>query len=265
MTTNDTIPQIPSDTEGASVSRSPYPSSPPLVTDTATEPSATAVLPSPEGKKHRRAPPTRISDGCDGETTICSREVDLLAVLLGTGTRRAGAVLAAVGGLRALGFARETDLATIGIRPERARLMVSAIELGRRTVGEAPRVGHRIGNPSEVWHHLQARLSGLPVEEFWAIALDVRNRVLFDECCARGSLTGVEVHPRDVFRLLIRGGAAAVIFVHCHPSGDPSPSRQDLEMTTRLRQVGELCGIAVLDHIVVAAGGYVSIADRGWC
>ena len=163
-----------------------------------------------------------------------------------------------------MAYAREADLCTIGIRPERARFIRSAIELGRRAVGDAPQVGKRLGSAADVWQHLQARLSGLPVEEFWAIALDVRHRVLFDECCARGSLTGVEVHPRDVFRPLIRVGAAAVIFCHNHPSGDPSPSRQDLDLTVRLRDVGEMCGIAVLDHVVVASSGYVSLAERLW-
>src|SRR4029450_7894801 len=99
------------------------------------------------------------------------------------------------------------------------------------------------------------RLSLSPVEEFWALALDVRHRLQFELCVARGSLTGVEVHPREVFRPLIRSSAAAVIFCHNHPSGDPTPSRQDIELTSRLREVGELCGIAVLDHVVWAAGG----------
>jgi DNA repair protein RadC len=83
-------------------------------------------------------------------------------------------------------------------------------------------------------------------------------------CLARGSLTGVEVHPRDVFRPLIRAAAAAVIFCHNHPSGDPTPSRQDVELTTRLREVGELVGISVLDHVVVGFEGYTSLAERSW-
>jgi DNA repair protein RadC len=95
------------------------------------------------------------------------------------------------------------------------------------------------------------------------LALDVRHRLLFETCVARGSLTGVEVHPRDVFRTLIRGAAASVIFCHNHPSGDPAPSHQDLELTKRLREVGELCGIVVLDHVVVASDGFVSIASQG--
>jgi DNA repair protein RadC len=87
---------------------------------------------------------------------------------------------------------------------------------------------------------------------------------LWESCLARGSLTGVDVHPRDVFRPLIRGGAAAVIFCHNHPSGDPSPSRQDIELTMRLREVGDLCGIAVLDHVVVGADGFTSLAQEYW-
>ena len=85
-----------------------------------------------------------------------------------------------------------------------------------------------------------------------------------EACIARGSLTGVEVHPREVFRPLIRASAAAALLCHNHPSGDPSPSRQDLELTARLKEVGELCGIAILDHVVVAAEGYTSLAERGW-
>jgi DNA repair protein RadC len=96
------------------------------------------------------------------------------------------------------------------------------------------------------------------------VALDVRHRVQGELCVARGSLTGVEVHPRDVFRPLIRSAAAAVIFCHNHPSGDPTPSRQDVELTARLRDVGELCGIPVVDHVVVGWEGYASLAERNW-
>jgi DNA repair protein RadC len=88
--------------------------------------------------------------------------------------------------------------------------------------------------------------------------------VIFDDMLARGSLTGVEIHPRDAFRPLIKAGAAAVLFCHNHPSGNPTPSRADIELTTRLRQVGDLCGIPVLDHVVVGADGYVSLAERNW-
>jgi DNA repair protein RadC len=152
--------------------------------------------------------------------------------------------------------------ATYGAR--RAPIIMAALELGRRTAGSRPRRGRRLAAAADVWGHMRARLAFSPVEEFWSIALDVRHRVQSERCVARGSLTGVDVHPRDVFRPLIRESAAAVIFCHNHPSGDPSPSRQDLDITQRLREVGNVCGIAVLDHVVVASEGYASISERGW-
>lgn len=132
------------------------------------------------------------------------------------------------------------------------------------SIGARPQVGQRLGGGSDVWLHMRARLAGVPVEELWILAVDVRHRVIADEMLARGMLTGVEVHPRDVFRRLIALGAAAVIFCHNHPSGDPSPSRSDIELTARLRETGDLCGIPVLDHVVVGSEGYVSIAERNW-
>lgn len=129
----------------------------------------------------------------------------------------------------------------------------------------APRVrrGVRLAGASDVWTAFRD-LTDAHVEEFWIVAMDVRHRVISKVMGARGSLTGVEVHPRDVFRPLIAQGAAACIFVHNHPSGDPAPSRADIELTQRLRDVGELCGIPVLDHVVVGSEGYVSIAERNW-
>jgi DNA repair protein RadC len=146
----------------------------------------------------------------------------------------------------------------VGVGPVRAAIVRAALELGRRAVAARP----RLAGASDVWTYFCARLSHLRIEEFWAVALDVRHRVEGELCLARGSLTGVEVHPRDIFRPFIRVAAAAVIFCHNHPSG--APSRQDLELTTRLREVGELVGIPVLDHVVVGWDGYASLAERNW-
>jgi DNA repair protein RadC len=174
-------------------------------------------------------------------------------------------LLAHAGDLRGLAESVEAELCALpGVGHARAAAIQAAIELGRRVTGSRPERGRFLGNAADVWTHYRARLGASSVEEFWMLALDVRHRVLLESCVARGSLTGVEVHPRDVFRTLIRSAAASVIFCHNHPSGDPTPSRQDLELTTRLRQVGELCGIAVLDHVVVASDGFVSLASRGW-
>jgi DNA repair protein RadC len=198
-------------------------------------------------------------------------DAELLALVLGSGSVGltvvdvAQALLARKGGLGGLARASLDELRDQpGVGAARAAAVLAALEMGRRSVGERPVRGRRIGSAAEVWNHLRARLGSCGVEEFWALALDVRHRVLWEACLARGSLTGVEVHPRDVFRPLIRGGAAAVIFCHNHPSGDPSPSRQDLELTIRLRDVGELCGIAVLDHVIVGTDGFISLAQDYW-
>lgn len=216
----------------------------------------------PDARPRERLSSHGVSALSDGE---------LLAILLGSGCRGSNvvelgqALLARLGALRGIADATEGELCALpGVGPARAAVIRAAIELGRRACGVRPERGQRLASAVDVWTHYRARLALAAVEEFWMVALDVRHRVQFETCVARGSLTGVEVHPRDVFRPLIRAATAAVLFCHNHPSGDPSPSRQDIELTTRLRQVGELCGINVLDHVVVGAEGFVSLAERGW-
>jgi len=217
------------------------------------------------------APPDRPRERLLAHGPASLSDAELLAILLGSGRQGqnvleiAHDLLARVGDLRALAESAEAELCALpGVGPARAAVIQAAIEIGRRVTGSRPERGRFLGNATDVWTHYRARLGASPVEEFWMLALDVRHRMLFETCVARGSLTGVEVHPRDVFRMLIRSGAASVIFCHNHPSGDPSPSRQDLELTTRLRQVGELCGITVIDHVIVASDGFVSLSSRGW-
>jgi DNA repair protein RadC len=198
-------------------------------------------------------------------------DAELIALVIGSGASGFNAIdvaqslLARHGGLLGLARASIDDLrGQKGVGFARGVAVLAALEVGRRSVGERPARGQRIRAAAEVWAHLRARLAAHPVEEFWALALDVRHRVLWEACLARGSMTGVEVHPRDTFRALIRGGAAAVIFCHNHPSGDPSPSRDDLDLTLRLRDVGDLCGIAVLDHVIVGTDGFTSLAQDYW-
>lgn len=123
--------------------------------------------------------------------------------------------------------------------------------------------GQRIGCAGDVYAAL-ADLRGADREHFVAFDLDARHRLIARRVVHIGTLVGVEVHPREVFRPAIANGAAAIIVAHGHPSGDPMPSRQDVEITARLREVAELVGIPLLDHVVVAKGGFVSLADRGW-
>jgi DNA repair protein RadC len=192
------------------------------------------------------------------------RPTELLADILDIGLSTARRLLTSSGNLPDLLNATHAELVAAGLTPRKATRFRSAIELAQLAIGQPPIRGHRLAGASEVWIHMRARLQNRPVEEFWAIALDVRHRVVFDEMLGRGSLSGVEIHPRDVFRPLIRAAAAAVIFCHNHPSGDPSPSRADIELTQRLREVGDLCGIPVLDHVVVGSEGFASLAERNW-
>ena len=120
------------------------------------------------------------------------------------------------------------------------------------------------GNSAEIWTDARADFGGQNREHFIVYFLDVRHRLIGERWTAAiGSATGVEVHPREIFREAVQRGAVCLIMLHNHPSGDPSPSRQDLELTDRLVKAGELLGIAVLDHIVIAAEGFISIAARG--
>lgn len=126
------------------------------------------------------------------------------------------------------------------------------------------RKGSRLAGACDVWHYIRDELAGEMREHFVLITLDVRHRVIAKRTIAIGSLTGVEVHPREVFKPAILDSAAAVIIAHNHPSGDPSPSRQDVELTARLRAVGETHGIVLVDHVIVGDGGYQSMAERKW-
>lgn len=123
--------------------------------------------------------------------------------------------------------------------------------------------GRRLATATDVYLELDD-IKAETREHFVCFMLNVRHRIIARRVIAIGSMTGVDVHPREVFRQAIIDGAAAVIFAHNHPSGDPMPSRPDIELTSRLREVGEICGIVVLDHVVVSTGGFVSLSERGW-
>jgi DNA repair protein RadC len=172
-----------------------------------------------------------------------------------------GQLLAAVGGLADLARASPHELARVaGIGRAHAARLAAAFELGRRAVEVAQ---HRpvIRGPADVLALLGPRVAGVRQELFFAIGLDVRNHVLDIVEIARGSATEVGVHPREVFRPLIRAAAVGAVVAHNHPSGDPTPSLDDIELTRRLCAVGKLVGIPVLDHIVIGGNELRSIID----
>jgi len=198
-------------------------------------------------------------------------DAELLAILLRTGGRgmtavdQARAVIEQFGDFRHLATAGAGDLCSVkGLGPVKASQILAAIEIAKRYGEHEFKPGEAFRGSADVYAHFRERLAGERREHFYAVLLDNKHRKIKDVAVSLGSLTASIVHPRDVFVPVVREAAAAVIFVHNHPSGDPTPSREDIEITRRLREVGDLMGVRVLDHIVVGKGRYVSFVDDGY-
>lgn len=199
-------------------------------------------------------------------------DAELLVLVLQTSPERgrtaveeARALLADFGDLSGLCRATPIELSSrsgLGIAP--AAALSAALELGRRAVCRPVDRGAGFHTSGDVFRHLRGRLSGLRHEVFYVLLLDAKHRRLRDFQVSEGSLTAAIVHPREVFAPAVRDAAAAVILAHNHPSGDPAPSREDVELTRRLRDAGELMGIRVLDHVIVGAQSHFSFADAGY-
>jgi DNA repair protein RadC len=198
-------------------------------------------------------------------------DAELVAVLLPTGAGnaetnaidRARALLARFGSVRALLAASPRALAEVpGLGPARVALLRAVGELARRSLEHRLTRRAPLRTSAEVFRHCGARMAALRKEQFHVLLLDGKNRLLKEVRISEGSLTASLVHPREVFVPVIEESAAAIILVHNHPSGDPTPSAEDVAITQRLRQVGELMGVSVLDHVVIGDGRYVSFADE---
>ncbi|MCZ6691057.1 MAG: DNA repair protein RadC [Planctomycetota bacterium] len=178
--------------------------------------------------------------------------------------RTARDLLEVFGGIDGLRRASMRELTSVdGIGPATAACIHAAFLLGRRSLEV---VRERLGpyrGARDVFEYLQPEVNGLEKEHFYAMLLDSKNRLLREDLVSVGTLTASLVHPREVFRSAIRDAAASIIVAHNHPSGDPTPSAEDLEITARLRKAGELIGIPLLDHVIIGAGTYVSLAERG--
>jgi DNA repair protein RadC len=197
-------------------------------------------------------------------------DAELIALVLRTGGRAGDALAVARelldqhSGLRGLARAAGAELrGAAGVGRAKGASLIAALEIGRRVASRELRPGEPIRGPEDVWRHFGALLRDASHEQFLVVLLDGRHRVLRSEAVSRGTLTASLVHPREVFRPAIREAAAALVLVHNHPSGDPAPSREDREITARLIGAGELLGIPVLDHVVVAESGYRSLREEG--
>ncbi len=150
-----------------------------------------------------------------------------------------------------------------GLPPAQAAAVVAARELGRRLHGAPAARRPVVRTPADVAALVGSDLRHLDREHFRVVLLTTRHTVLAVEEIAVGGLDSAIIHPREVFKPAIRWSAAAVVLVHNHPSGDPEPSVDDVRMTTRLAEAGQILGVEVLDHVVVGDGRYVSLRERG--
>lgn len=201
-----------------------------------------------------------------GSPALSNRE--LLAILLGTGTRRASVLAVAerlqAAGLHELAARSPEDLAAErGVGAAKAARILAALELGARMASQSGRPSPALRTPDEAARHLLPRYASRPVETFGLLALDVRHRLRKEAVISVGCLTSSLVHPREVFQEAVLARAAAIVLFHNHPSGDPEPSADDLALTRRLQAAGTLMGIEVLDHLVLGAGRWVSLKQRG--
>jgi DNA repair protein RadC len=204
--------------------------------------------------------------GRHGAAALSNRE--LLAVVLGTGTRGSTALQVAdrllVDGVRGLaGRSVDELLGERGLGTAKAARVAAALELGARLASETRPSAPVLRSPADGARHLLARYAGRPVETFGILALDVRHRLKREVVISVGCLTSSLVHPREVFQEAIASRAAAIVLFHNHPSGDPEPSAEDVALTRRLAAAGTLMGVEVLDHLVLGAGRWVSLKERG--
>jgi len=199
-------------------------------------------------------------------------DAELLALIIRTGSAidktsavdQARMLLASFGSLRTLAAATTSELCQQkGIGPAKAAEIQALFELARRFARQEVRRGGRFTSSSDIFAHYHEKLRDRKKEVFLSLLLDSKNRLLKEIQVSEGSLNASIVHPREVFAPIIRESAAAVLFVHNHPSGDPTPSREDIALTERLTEAGKLMGVKVLDHIIIGSGSYVSFCDRG--
>lgn len=196
--------------------------------------------------------------------------VDLLAIILHTGIRHESVVhlaerlLSETEGLARLSTLSPQELSKVkGIGLTKAVTIVATFELSRRLAALKGEEKYVIHGPRDAVSLVMSRLRYLQKEHFMVLLLSTKNHVLAQPTISIGSLNASIVHPREVFREAINYSAAGVILIHNHPSGDPSPSQEDVSLTKKLVEAGKMLDIAVLDHVVIGDGKYVSFKEKG--
>lgn len=195
---------------------------------------------------------------------------EMLAILIRTGTYAESAVrlseriLKEAGGLRNLSDMSLEQLTTVkGVGPAKAMQIQAGIELGRRIAKSSFEDRTVIRSPGDVAAYVTEELRYLQKEHFVCLFLNTKNQIIGQETLSVGSLNASIVHPREVFRSAIKRSSASIICVHNHPSGDPTPSPEDIQLTARLSEAGEIIGIDVLDHVIIGDRSFVSLKEKG--
>jgi DNA repair protein RadC len=197
-------------------------------------------------------------------------DAELLALQLGSGARGLSAVdvaremLAAYGSLADVAGREVAELARVrGVGPAKAARLASAFELTRRLRARTPGARAVLSGPGEVYAAFGPLMEDLKHEVFRIALLDAQNGLLRDRIVSEGTLSASLVHPREVFKPAILESAASVILLHNHPSGDPTPSREDIRLTRQLVECARMLDLRIHDHVIIGHGRFVSLAERG--
>lgn len=206
----------------------------------------------------------------NGESICNLSDTELLAVILYTGTRNydifdlSSNLIKSYSGLSGIYNTGIREIAhKQGMGIKKSIRLHAAFEIGKRVLTRPQQYTH-ITNPASVWHVLLPEMAGLEKEEFWVLILNNKNHIIKKSQISIGTISEAIVHPREVFRDAIKEGGAAIIIVHNHPSGELTPSKEDLKTTVRLIEAGKILGISVLDHIIVSNTSFLSMKEEGY-
>ena len=198
---------------------------------------------------------------------------ELIALLIGSGTREASAITLAGrvlamtdSGLTTLKSTSPEELILIkGIGEASASKILAAAELGARIMAETPYCRKRIYSADDIYKIFATELSGEKQEIVMELLLNAKYEVIGKETISKGGIVSAHVEPRDVYRPAVKRGATGLILIHNHPSGDPTPSKDDIAATKQIEKAGELIGIKMIDHIIIGCGRHVSLRDSELC
>lgn len=204
-----------------------------------------------------------------GESHLSNQE--LLAILLGSGTQNesvmdlSNRVLMHFEGLKLLSDATIEELTSIkGIGNAKGIIILAALELGRRINRYKPEEKYIIRSPEDGADYVMEEMRNLNQEHLVVLFLNTKNQIIHRQTIFIGSLNASIVHPREIFREAVKRSAASIICAHNHPSGDPSPSKEDIHVTRRLVEAGKIMGIELLDHLVIGNNSFTSLKEKGY-